>query len=324
MGRQQRQPQRLTLVTLRQQILDRHDIAERLRHLLRAHVDEAVVDPVAREWGAGVGAAALGEFVLVMGEDEVLAAAVDVDCFAQVRADHRAAFDVPPGAAPPPRAVPANLCPDARLPQHKVGGVALVGGDLDPRAGDHRLAVATAEAAIIRVGRDREQDMVRGLIGMAEPDQPLDHRHHRANLGGGVRRDRRRGDAERAHVVEIVALVALGDHPRLDPFRLRRRDDPVVDVGDVARIDHAVGAKLVADRPGERVEHHRRAGVADVGVAVDRGAADIHGDAVRVARGEFALLARHRVVEADHSFTPGWRRVSTQSTIARPLALSSG
>ena len=40
-----------------------------------------------------------------------------------------------------------------------------------------------------------------------------------------------------------------------------------------------------------------------------------------------ALLARHRVVEPDHSPLPRWsrgRRASTQSTIARPLALSSG
>ena len=129
----------------------RDDIAERLRHLLRAHVDEAVVHPVTRQRLAAMRAAALRDLILMMREDEVEPAAVDVDRLAQMRADHRRAFDVPARPAAAPRAVPADHASLARLPQHEVGGVALVGRDLDPRAGDHRLAVAAAERAIIGV-----------------------------------------------------------------------------------------------------------------------------------------------------------------------------
>ena len=68
----------------------------------------------------------------------------------------------------------------------------------------------------------------------------------------------------------------------------------------VAGIDETVGPVGVAEQPGQRVEHHRRAGVANVGAAVNGGAADIHGDAVGVGGDELALLARHGVVEADH------------------------
>src|SRR4029450_11741246 len=102
-----------------------------------------------------VGAAALGDLILVVGEDEVESAAVDVDRAAEVRADHRRAFDVPAGAAAAPWAVPPNHALIARLPQDEVGGVPLVGGDLDPRAGDHRLAVAAAEAAVGGIGGGR-------------------------------------------------------------------------------------------------------------------------------------------------------------------------
>jgi hypothetical protein len=47
-------------------------------------------------------------------------------------------------------------------------------------------------------------------------------------------------DAQRAHVAEIIALVALRDHGGVNPLFLGRGDDLVVDVGDVAGIDEAV------------------------------------------------------------------------------------
>ena len=269
-------------------------------------------------------AAALGELVLVVGEDQIQPAAVDVDRLAEMCADHCAAFDVPARATAPPRAVPADLLGRARLPQHEVGAVALVGGDLNPRAGDHRLAVAAAQAAIVGVGGNREQDVALRLIGVTLGDQLADHRDHRADFLGRVRRDRRRRDPERAHVVEIMPLVALGNHRRLDPFRRRCGNDSIVDVGNVAGIDQLTLGMDVADQPRQRVEHHRRTGVADVGATVHRRATDIHGDALGIGGLEWQLLARHRVVKPDHSVTPGCRRVSTQSTIARPLALSSG
>src|SRR5205085_8236410 len=105
-------------------------------------------------------------------------------------------------------------------------------------------------------------------------------------------------------------------------------DDLVVDVGDVARIDEAVPAVLVTDHPCQSVEDHGRPRVADMGAAVDGGPAYIHGDALRIGRNELSLLSRQRVVKADHVPCPTLftrsRRVSTQSTIDRPLALSSG
>ena len=97
-----------------------------------------------------------------------------------------------------------------------------------------------------------------------------------------------------------MPLVPIGDHRRVDAFRLGRSDDLVVDVRDVARVDETVRAKFVADKPGERVEHHRRPRIADMGPPVDGGPADIHGDALRVERDERALLARQRIVKADH------------------------
>src|SRR5690242_4144170 len=102
---------------LSEQRFGRDDVAEALRHLLRAHVDEAIVNPEARERRTCVGAAALRNLILVMRENEVEAAAVDVDGLAKVGADHRRAFDMPAGTAPPPRRIPADHAVGTRLPQ---------------------------------------------------------------------------------------------------------------------------------------------------------------------------------------------------------------
>src|SRR3546814_12917145 len=95
---------------------------------------------------------------------------------------------------------------------------------------------------------------------------------------------------------------------------LRRRDDLVVDVGDVAGIYEAVLAIAMAQQAGEDVEDNRRAGIADMGPAIDRRAADVHRHALRVGGLERPLLARHRVVKADrgHSARSEERRVGKE------------
>src|SRR3546814_19880252 len=65
-----------------------------LRHLLGVHRDKAVVHPVAGERRAMVGAAALRDLVLMVREDQVLPARVNVDRIAQMLLDHGRAFDM--------------------------------------------------------------------------------------------------------------------------------------------------------------------------------------------------------------------------------------
>ena len=271
-----------------------------------------------------MGASTLRQFILVMRKDQVEPAAVNVDRLAQMRADHRRTFDMPPRPPATPRRIPADHAIRARFPQHEIGWVALVRRDFDPRAGDHRIAVAPAKRAIIRVAGDRKQHMALGGIGVALANQRIDHRHHWPDFLGRVRGDVGRSDAKRAHVVKVMTLVPLGDHRRVDSLRLGRRNDLVVDVGDVAGIGQAVGAILMPNQPRQRIEHHRRPRIADMGSAIDGRAAHIHGDPLGIGGFELALGARHRVVKLDHGCTRRWRRVSTQSTTARPLALSNG
>ena len=82
---------------------------------------------------AGV-ALRLRQLVLVVGEDQVLAAAVDVQRLPQVAQGHDGALDVPAGAARPPGALPRRLARLRRLPEGKVHRVLFALVDLDPRA----------------------------------------------------------------------------------------------------------------------------------------------------------------------------------------------
>ena len=73
-----------------QNVLDGEEVVFRLRHLLVMDRDEAVVQPVASE--AMVVARAclrLCDLVLVMREDEIAAAAVEVERLAQILHRHR-------------------------------------------------------------------------------------------------------------------------------------------------------------------------------------------------------------------------------------------
>ena len=71
-------------------VLDGEEVVLRLRHLLIMDRDEAIVQPVASE--AVVVACAclrLRDLVLVMREDEIAAAAVEVERLAQILHRHR-------------------------------------------------------------------------------------------------------------------------------------------------------------------------------------------------------------------------------------------
>ena len=129
--------------------------------------------PVAHE-GVAVSAFALGDLVLVVGKDEVGAAAMNVEFIAQMKLAHRRAFEMPPGPPEAPWAVPARRVRIGRFPQHEIRRILFVGRDLDPGAGDQFVAVAPRELAVIGHAGNVKEDMAVGGVGMACLDEPFD------------------------------------------------------------------------------------------------------------------------------------------------------
>ena len=183
---------------------------------------------------------------------------MDVETFAEMRLAHRRAFDMPARPAAAPRAVPAGHIRSRRLPQHKIGGIVLVGRHLDARAGDHLVAAAAGEPPVTGVGGDREQHVAFGDIGVAAGDQALDHRDHLRDMLGRPRLDIGRQAAQCGHVVVKRGDGAFGQRGDRLAILAGGVDDLVVDIGDVADIADVVLAVDVAQHPIKHVEHDNR------------------------------------------------------------------
>ena len=310
-----------------QELADGDEVAEALRHLLAFHLQESVVHPDIRHALAAEGAAGLGDLVLVVGEDEVDPAAVNVERVAdrvvalQPAAErlqelghrHGRALDVPARAAgrcDAGRARPAGLVRLRRLPQHEIHRVALVGGDVDARAGQHLVERAAGERTVAwRAGqrvhrRGRKQHVILGHVSHASGDEALDHRPHLVDVLGCARLVCGRQDPERGDILVKLPPRRFGDFcDRLVERQVGKVADCagvdlVVDVGDVARINHMVRPVDLAEQAEQNVEHDHRPGVADMGVVVDRGPADIDPHRRRIDGRELLLAAGQGVVEA--------------------------
>src|ERR1700736_5832921 len=93
------------------------------------------MQPVAHERIAGRGLT-LCDLILVVGEDQVDAAGMNVERLPQVLHAHRGAFDVPAGPSRTERRLPGLLLGFARLPEGEVPRIILsVFIDINPRAG---------------------------------------------------------------------------------------------------------------------------------------------------------------------------------------------
>ena len=87
MGAQQGKPDRLAGRLFEKFMYQQH-VADGLGHFLPVDIDEPVMQPVAHERIAAMGAGGLRNFVFVMGEDQIDAAPMDIDRPAQVLFDH--------------------------------------------------------------------------------------------------------------------------------------------------------------------------------------------------------------------------------------------
>ena len=303
MRAQQYKPYHLARHTLLQQIPHRKEIAKAFGHLLPLDLQHLVMQPIPRKLPRRVGAAALCDLVFVVRELQIQPAAVDVKAFAQQIKAHRRAFDMPTRAAMAPGAVPARLVTRRGLPEHKIHRVAFVIRHLYTLARAHVLQAPPRERAVSRIGVHVKQHMAFGLISMALIDQALDHRYHlpdipgRAWLMGGAQRP------ERVHILVIPVDGLIGDLANIPPRLGGLGVYLVIHIGEIAHIGHMRLTVNMAQQPVKHIKHHHRAGIADMGAVINRGAADIHADIPGVDRHKFFFAADFGVGELDHRFS---------------------
>ena len=130
------------------------------------------MDPEARERLAGR-RFALRDLVLVMREDQIDAAGVDVDRrLAEQPQRHRRALEMPPGPAGRIDEVPGRLAVLGRLPQHEIARVLLgVVVGVDARARLHPVVIEPRQASVAGQRRDLEVDRAVAPVGVAVRDR---------------------------------------------------------------------------------------------------------------------------------------------------------
>ena len=223
-------------------------------------------------------ALALRDLALVVREDEVGAAAVEIDGGAELVHRHHRAFDVPTGAADAEGRAPRRLVGERRLPEHEVEGVAAVGivgvAAAGPGQAHHVVAGVVRHLAEPRERRHVEVDGAVGEVGVAVVEERVDHVDHAVDRLGGAGLGERRTRAQRLHVGTEPGQLGLGQveigHAELAGLG----EDGVVDVGDVAHHAHLV-AELF-EPADEEVVREVRGGVAEVRGVVRRDAAHVH------------------------------------------------
>src|SRR4051812_29164216 len=109
---------------------------------------------------------ALRDLVLVVREDQVATAGVDVDLIAERLAHHRRALDVPARATLAPGALPERLAGLGSFPEGKVARVALARLELQALSRGDELAFGRPprELAILGKAADFEVDVTVNLV----------------------------------------------------------------------------------------------------------------------------------------------------------------
>ena len=152
--------------------------------------------------GGVEGAAALRDLVLMVREDKVRPAAVDVELVTEVAVVHRRALDVPARTPLAPRRIPLGLAGLRHLPEHEVIGIVLALLNTDTGAGAEVIELLPGEPAVLREAVNREHHVaVSSNIGVAVLKEPLHDADDAVDVLGRVRLDVR---AEHAEGVKVA------------------------------------------------------------------------------------------------------------------------
>src|SRR2546421_8582037 len=258
-----------------QDLLQGEEVAESLRHLLLVDLQECAVAPQPDELMTRRRIAP-SDLVLVMGEDEIDRAAVDVDGLAEQREIHRRALEMPAGAASADAGVPARVTLPHRLPEGEVASVLLgvvVGVDATAGPGDQPGGADPAEPSVSGESRDPEVDAAVAAISHPRRLKAFDEPHHVLDVLGGPWIVVSTADAEGVDIGE----KSLDPRSRLlvEAATVRHRvvDDPVIDVREVHHVCDPCEALL--EHASEHVLEDESAEVTDVRPVPDRRTAGV-------------------------------------------------
>ena len=269
------------------ELVESDEVAERLAHLLSLDGDHIVVHPVAHGTLA-VGHGALTHFRLVVREQQVHTAAVNVELLAQVLGAHGCTFDVPTRETDAPRGVPAHdVLGGGLLPQREVGGIAFLALTVQLASVGNQLGQnTTGKFAVTEILVKLLHIKIDGTfrhVSIARIKNFLYHLDLLDDVAGGARLDGGSLHVKRVHGFVVAVHIVLRHLHGFELLQTGLLGDLVLafvsivlqmaHVGDVAHITHLVAdVRKVAEH---HVESDGRARMSQMGLAIDRRSTDI-------------------------------------------------
>ena len=246
-------------------------------------------------------ALALGYLILMVREDKILAAAVNINGVAEIAPVHRGALDMPAGSALAPRGIPCGLAGFRGFPDGEIHRLALDLADHYTRARLKILKRLMRELAVILELLGAEINVALRLIGVALFDKGRDYLNDGVDILGSLRIYRCVADIESVGVDPELFYIALGNLGEINMLLVCASDYFIVDIREILNELHIVAA--IFEIAAQDIEDAQRAGVADVDIVIHGRAAGVHLDLARSYRDELFLFSCESVIDL-HLYLP--------------------
>ncbi len=187
---------------------------------------------------SSMGAAALGNFIFMMRENQIQATAVDIKDLTQILPAHCRALNMPTRTSPPPGTIPSRGIVIGRLPEHKIRRIPLIGSDFNPGTSNLFITVTAGQLPIIGHAGNTEQHMPFSCIGMTQSNEFFNHRQHLCDVVSGAWLNGWRQGTDGAHILLKYFRRFGGDFCNRRAAVTGTLVNLIVDIGDVSHISH--------------------------------------------------------------------------------------
>ena len=252
------------------------------------------MEPVTHKGMNTGGSFRLGDFIFMVREDQIAAAAVEIKGRAQIFHAHGRAFNMPAGPPFTPGGIPGRFTGFGRFPQGKVHGILFPVVHIHPGPCQHIIQVTAGKAAVTREFFHTVIHIAVHHIGESVVNQCLDRIDNVRNMAGYPGINLHTTDIQLIHHLKIRFDVTAADITPLYTLRIRCIDDLVIHVSKILHMQHIV--PFVFQETVDHIPGHKGAGVADMRMVIRGYAADINARLPRIHGNKFFFFACHRIV----------------------------
>ncbi len=269
---QHEQPERFRMV-LPDYLPDRENVAQGLGHFFLVNFYKTIVNPIVCR-NLASSRLGLGNFVFMMGKNQVLTASMNIKRLPQIAPAHGGAFDVPARSSLSPWTFPERFAFLALFPKDKIQRISFLVVDVHARTGHHLVQTSPGQSSVIRKISDGKKHIAVRHIGKSFFNKRRDQTDHVRHMLSGPGCQRWRRNIKRRHILIVEPDIPLGNFRNSNTFSVGAVDDFIVNVREIFHVSHLVAASpKMAEHD---IKNHGGTGMADMADIISRNAANIH------------------------------------------------